>query len=317
MTGQLRTIDLTRTLIKNSFSGADFFLSIDRDNLLQAADQNPKSQTEDEQVARTIAFFQPVAFYINSGLPEDYRREEDRNRTARVTKHPAVSRPLTYDGFRAQRLYRKRRSLLRSRVQPLLGFLSRVLGSRLFGALFDKITYRVEFQHKILFEQYHYVHQAFSLMRQHEERTGIDYDVVIRLRFDQLLYDDVLLSALPHPLTYSAENIRLMEGLSERLHLDFQSLSDDEVVVFGHGPWRHYYCVNDQHFVLTSRGARRFLSFYTDLAGLIEAAVETDAYPTHEARIEYFFSVWLARNGFKLRLAKEFGYGGQFVRGLP
>jgi hypothetical protein len=67
-----------------------------------------------------------------------------------------------------------------------------------------------------------------------------------------------------------------------------------------------------QPFVSAREEARR-PSFSRSLGS---GKPETESCPTREAGIEYFFSLWPARNAFQLRLAEEFGNCGFCIRGL-
>jgi len=314
LTGQLRSIEFTKKILADSFRDADFFLSIDKDNSLQCAGENGPESTEELAITRVVDYFKPKGVYVNSGHPNDYRSVESRERTIRVSKHRGSSKELTYEDYLKGNLYQKRVSLFRRFRFRLEDFLQPWVHPKILGVLFQ--SYLVEVVHRILFEQYFYVHQAFVLLRDYEKARGIQYSTVVRLRFDQLLLNDATEQVLHDKLHYDAEAIAFMDRFEGGMNLDFSTLKDDEIVIFGFGHLHHYFWVNDQHFVVNAVGSKILERFYSELHELISDSIENDMYPTHEARIEYLFALFLSRNRFHLRKSSDFGYRGVFVRTL-
>lgn len=314
LTGQIRTIELTKKVIRDTFPEADFFLSVDRSNQLQCGDLNSKVDTETEAIERLMAYFRPKGHYVDYGQPEDYRDPSVLSRRIRVSKFRASRSELTYDDYHRGELYRKGTSFLPTLLHTLEDRLLTFVHPKLLRPFFD--TYQVEVVHKILFEQYYYVQKAIDLLRKQERTSGEAYTTIVRLRFDQLLYNTQTLERMQGHLKFSPENIAFMDSADLGLALDFSTLADDEIVVFGYGHLHHYFYVNDQHFVMTAEGLRKMENFYGELHGLIVDSILSDTYPTHEGRIEYLFGLWLSRKKFRLRKAEEFGYGGKFIRAL-
>lgn len=316
LTGQLRTIEHTKKVIRDTFPDADFFLSIDRDNRLQCAGLNQTDTTEDQAVQRVIEYFQPRGVYVNSGLPEDYRSPDVLRKTFRVTKYPEARSALTYQDYRQGRVFSKRGRRFHRFFHRLEDALVPWVHPKLRGLVFDGYSYLVEVPHTILFEQYFYVHQGFQLVKSFEKTSGQLYSTVVRLRFDQLVFGPETYPLVKDHTRFTPENLAFMERFEGGLRLDFSSLGDRDIVVFGFGSFHHYYMVCDQHFVVNRQGFEALTQFYPDLHGLVMKCVEENAYPTHEARIEHFFARWLSQHGFSLRNATDLGYGGMFIRAL-
>lgn len=287
LTGQLRTIDFTKKILRDSFQGADFFLSIDRNNEQQNLPLNSTKATSDDKVKLAIDYFQPKNYFINNGLPESFKNKF-RFPIYFVSKHNAKNNLPNYENYLSGKIY-----------QASQGFL-------------PKIILRSGF--KKLFEQYFYVKQAFKIMQKYELDQGFQYDIVVRLRFDQLIYNSETIKRLHPRMGYNPENIAHANDSSLAISISLGDIPEGNAVVFGHGNNGNYYIINDQHFIAKRRTALAISCFYDELANIINKSISTNCYPTHYAQVEYFFCNHMINHGIKLIKSESLNYGGMFIR---
>lgn len=126
---------------------------------------------------------------------------------------------------------------------------------------------------KILFEQYYVVKKAYELMIDYAHRTKTEYDLIIRLRFDQFVWsgENYLLEQMErsknNDIYYNENNINLIKILSENQKIDFENMNDNDIHVFGFGQFENskYNYANDQFFYHKKKIVPLIKNFYNSI----------------------------------------------------
>jgi hypothetical protein len=135
LTGQLRTFELCKHIIKNTICkhyDTDIFISVDSNNIHQRLPCNNKDTTTKDEIDSAVIFLNPVDHTVNT--------DNDLREIFRQCKKLKVPTALI------KSMYRR-------------------------------------------FRQYYVVMNAYKMMKRHIETTGVQYDLIIRLRFDQFVWD--------------------------------------------------------------------------------------------------------------------------------
>ena len=164
---------------------------------------------------------------------------------------------------------------------------------------------------KILFEQYFYCKKAYEKLEEYINETGIIYDVVIRLRFDQFIWSDNNLihgfKSNSTGIIYSNENILYSEMLKNLEAILIDKPYDNEIYVFGYGLYHNYAYTNDQFWIHNSSMIKHMKNFYDCLPNIIDSS--KNSHPCFGASIEHFFYLYL-----KSKTVIKSGISGSFVR---
>jgi hypothetical protein len=262
LTGQLRTHDLCKHIIKNCIIDrydTDVFMSIDRSNVLQNEMRNTVTETQETQLRDAISWYKPESYH--------------------VTNQPDHS---VADGLNNQ-----------------------------LGPYVHLWTTR------LLFAQYAVVKKAYDLLKDHIAATGTKYDLVIRLRFDQLLCDEK--STALHDcmekgtdITYNQTNIDIARALSKRFTLPLDTGHPNTVYTFGFGLVHGYPMINDQFWCHGHDLIDRFAGFYDEMPELLLGCTQT-FFPDRGCLIEHLFYKFIFKYRFTL---KKSCLVGIFVREL-
>jgi len=287
LTGQLRTVEFTKRILRDTFKDADFFLSVDRDNSTQNAYQNSVQPTSRGQAEEICAYFQPRSAYVGSGLPSDWANAFER-RIYLVSHHNSGGEVFSPKSIAEQNIFS-------------------------YDPRFAKKIVSV-WQFRKLLQQYFYVHKAAELIKAEEEKAREKYDLIVRLRFDQLLYPIPPDPELISRMAYTEDNVQHVNTRDYSLDIDYSPVRDDQVVAMGYGQCGNYFYVNDQHFVAKRDAAMKVASFYSSLPAVIKQCIREDCYPTARAQMEYFYAKFLCGLGLEVVSAEDLGYGGMFIR---
>ena len=188
ITGQLRTYDLCKHIVKNTLIDkydTDVFLSIDTNNSLrQDVSSNPDKYVDSNTIEDVVSFFSPKKVYIC----DDYSNEFNRQKLA--------------------------------------------LSS-------DSIKFSPDNFHKLIMEQYYIVTQGYRILKEYVSSTGIKYDLVIRLRFDQFIYSKSS-SVLSEFVTgagivkYTVENIRKVAEITKHLTFKYNGVPNKPPPIYSY-----------------------------------------------------------------------------------
>jgi hypothetical protein len=123
--------------------------------------------------------------------------------------------------------------------------------------------------------------------------NNIIYDTVIRLRFDQFIWntDEYIdgFKSNSNGILYSDENIECAKNTSNTLKID--KPANDEIYLFGCGIRHNYVYVNDQFWIHNSSMIEHMKNFYDSLPSIINSC--KNAYPHFGCPIEHFFALYV------------------------
>lgn len=141
-----------------------------------------------------------------------------------------------------------------------------------------------------LFGQYHLVKNTYKLLKDYIKKTKIKYDLILRLRYDQLLFskDVPYLDSLARKISdnknttiYNESNQKLLSEYSQGKKFIFEKLNNDEIYVFGFGqfPNSDYQYANDQFFYHNESLIDDIYKFYDCLPDLMNKALSVRKKP--------------------------------------
>jgi hypothetical protein len=175
--------------------------------------------------------------------------------------------------------------------------------------------YVVVWRTRLLFAQYAIVKKAYDLLKAHVSVTGTKYDLVIRLRFDQLLWnanstaiqecmEKSSEAASPNhqemDVIYNQTNIDTAKALSKRFTLSLDPGEPNTVHTFGFGLVHGYPYVNEQLWTHGHDLIDRFAEFYNEMPGLLLGCTQS-FFPDRGCLIEHLFYKFIFKHRFNLK----------------
>jgi hypothetical protein len=146
--------------------------------------------------------------------------------------------------------------------------------------------------------------------------TGTKYDLIIRLRFDQLIWsenDDWLSNFEKNsenvPL-YNEQNINIVKNPSIKRSLRLDDSEENTICVFGGGIIKTYGYVNDQFWIHGIDLIHKMSQFYKNLFNLINET-HKEHMPYSGGNIEHILLRFLFENNIKI---KKTNVKGAFIR---
>lgn len=171
-------------------------------------------------------------------------------------------------------------------------------------------SYVCESPYKLVLEQYFIVHNGYQLIKD----TNNHYDLIVRLRFDQFLCNEVfdIYSKLDisDTIVYNEKNTKIFKELTN-YKINFYQALDNEIYVFGQGQFTHFHYVNDQFFYHNMSLLDTMLCFYKELPELMDLTKQNGN--TGLCIIEHAFSIFLKRKQINIKTAN---LKCQFIREL-
>jgi hypothetical protein len=171
--------------------------------------------------------------------------------------------------------------------------------------------------YKSIFAQYYIVHNAYKLLQDHIDKTNTEYDLVIRLRFDQFLCGGgcnslfrMLEKQSNGAILYNAINTDIFRDNTIQYQLPLYKPMKNEIYIFGRGAHANYEWVNDQFFYHTQESVATLLTFYNSLPHLIDIAVNKEGNKGH-CIFEHVFAIFLKNKQFNI---KSSDLANQFIR---
>lgn len=136
----------------------------------------------------------------------------------------------------------------------------------------------IDRRYRLILQQYYVVSKAYEMLKNHIKNTGKQYDIIIRLRFDQFIWSN------PSPLSkyviynsrnckvikYNTDIINMVKKDSEHLKIELDHPNENEIYVFGfsrNNIQSDY--VNDQFWVHSYSLINIISEFYNELPYLI------------------------------------------------
>jgi hypothetical protein len=243
LTGQLRTIDLTKYIYMNNIISkydTDVFISINIDNKSQNQYKNSINETIQDQIDDVLSFFNPVDYFIMN----KYEKSKFNSNLTQIGQ-----------------------------------------------------------KKKILFEQYFIVNKAYEMLINHINKFNITYDLVIRLRFDQLIWTDEtklsihnLFCREKNTILFNRNNIELINNYTKNAKIE-----NNCIYVLGYGKFQNtnYNYVNDQFFYHDFSLINIMSKFYESMENLI-IYMNNEKIGDRGAYIECMFDLFFKNNNVNL-----------------
>ena len=169
-----------------------------------------------------------------------------------------------------------------------------------------------------IFRQYFLVNECYKMLINHINSTDTKYDVIIKLRFDQIIWsgsepwaanDNCILNKNGDPC-YNQNNIDLFKSISKNVDSDFISQDYNTLSVFGCGTIKTYAYVNDQFWTHGMDLVEKMSMFYDNLIDIINQSNKEHSIYSG-ANIEHYFLRHLFNNNINI---KKTNIAGRFIR---
>lgn len=160
---------------------------------------------------------------------------------------------------------------------------------------------------KLLFKQYYVVKNTYNLLLEHINIHGTKYDIILRLRFDQLIWtkDTYILNLLKHDYTtnqilYNTTNTLLIDNLSKNKKIIFEQPLENTIYLLGYGNYKHYKYANDQFWFHNESLLLLMSSFYDNMIDLMTYCFNNNI-GNEGCLIECMFYLYLINNNIILK----------------
>jgi hypothetical protein len=165
-----------------------------------------------------------------------------------------------------------------------------------------------------IFEQYYMVKQGYTLLINHIEKTGKHYDIVVRMRFDTIIWpksvsipSDMLYEMSPgHQTSYIKYNTRTRDKIIDisknfNISLDVPLANEISVVNWcnnGNESW-----VNEQFWIHSSELITTVHKYYDELFGIINTMLTDGTKLDNIPFVEMWFYRFLQK--YRVKLVKS------------
>lgn len=306
LTGQLRTWNMCKILVdklKQDYD-IDIFLSIDANNILQHEYENDTQLTQKHEIDAVIKYFLPKDTFVSNEYSEN--------------------------DFIAKLLPRKK---IYTPTSQLPNYVENIICSNNTNNLINikNLFYNVNCEmtqkndnlktYKKIFEQYYIVYKAYELLEKYIETTSTNYDLIIRLRFDQFIwntnnndfekYNFQSINNDKNKILFNEYNIARSIKFFDIIKLRLDIGKENTIQVFGGGCYKYYAYVNDQFWCHKMDLIIKMKNFYTCMPNIINDCKNT-FYPEYGCWIEHFFCKYLVENNI---IIEKSILDGVFIRG--
>ena len=300
LTGHLRSWKITRTLIKNMLMDhydCDIFMSINAENKFFGMNRDQCFYSSDSEISEALDFFKPVSHFINKN--EFKEREFSQFRT-KVHENPA--KVLVVPEEKETIISNLDNSIIINKL--FYGFHHYYVDDNQFNYLYEVSS-----------GQYFIIHKAYELLKNHSLNTGQEYDIIIKLRFDNFFcqcthamkldefefFKEDSHSYLKYNMVHSLENKKKAEKNSNNLKLDLNKYSNLENNIYlpGFGSFDNYAYVPDQYWVHGKDLIDIMHSYYENLPYIINHSKET-AFPYRGCNQEHWLCKYLYENNINM-----------------
>lgn len=304
ITGQIRTTCLTKWFHKCQFienENCDIFLSIDSNNETQLLYKNSTDKTKDEEVQNLIAFYKPKEYFIGNSSDDDIIYNDYKCLVNKPLKFYDTSNENDQTTTEINEyLIGQKETFMKDTIN--LKNVSYNNGKLNKGCLTESSI-------KGLFRQFYFVKKGYELLQKHKTKFNKQYDIVIRLRFDHILFTDTFLKQSfqnfeiqDNTILFSQKNIELSKTMTEN-DLHYDSIYKNTINVMGAGVYKKYIYVNDYFWTHGDDLIEKIMTFYDALFGIISFTLD-NFFPIYGAGIEHYFAIFLKNESIQLRQSK-------------
>ena len=299
ITGQLRSVELTKWFHKNYFinDDVDIFLSINKNNKLQSIYKNSIESEDDNYIKEIIKFYNPKDYFIGDDSDNDLKIYDDY-------KNLCNKRLIYYDNDDKMTEEEIHLFLINQKEKYIketmnINNLSINTGLQHEGTLHESTV-------KGLFAQYFFVKKGYELLKKYKETHNIKYDFVLRIRFDHIFLTNNLINnhlknyeKINDRIIYSEKNIIEASKLT-KIELNYDNNKENTINVISGGVFNNKYIyVNDFYWTHGDDLIDKMLNFYNELSNVIDYRM-CDAFPNNGAGIEHYLAVYLHLQNIKI-----------------
>ena len=174
-------------------------------------------------------------------------------------------------------------------------------------------------QINLLFRQYYVIKKTYEMLKIYSDNNNIKYDLIIRLRFDQLIFSKE--APIPSEIynnelgtvLYNQDNIDILKHHSMDKKFIFEEVNDNTIYVFGFGDFKHYKYANDQFFYHNHTLLEKMMNFYDNIDYIMKYC-NTKNIGNMGAMIECIFYLYITH--FNNIILKRSNINGIFIREL-
>jgi hypothetical protein len=300
LTGHLRSWKITRSLVKNMLMDhydCDIFMSINAENNFFGMNRNECFYSSDEEISEALDFFKPVDHYINKTQFKEHEFSQFRKN---IDEKPAKVFVVPED-----------------KETIISNFDNNITINKLFYGFHNYYVDNNQFNYlyEVASGQYFIIHKAYELLKNHISNTGKNYNIVIKLRFDNFFcqcthemklvdfdfFKENAHSYLKYNMVHSLENKKRAEKNSINLKLDLNKYTNlkNNIYLPGFGSFDNYAYVPDQYWVHGSDLIDIMHSCYEKLPVIINHSKET-CFPYRGCNQEHWLCKYLHENNVNM-----------------
>lgn len=163
------------------------------------------------------------------------------------------------------------------------------------------------------FRQYYVVKNLYKMLKTYSEDNNIKYDLIIRLRYDQLIFsDEVPLAIDLKNFLYNQKNTDIIKNYSSDKKFIFDEIKDNTLYVFGFGDFSHYKYANDQFFYHNHSLLEKMYQFYDNMLDIMKDCLKKEI-GNKGCMTECIFYTYVTNNDI---IFKRSNISGCFIREL-
>ena len=265
---------------------------------------NSKNDTNTEDIQSAVNFIKPIKYYI----VDDFMFNKDYNlfNLDEKTIYPKYNHTIDNPDF-------IKKSILESDFSNSEYLKFKIPYFKTEHMQYS--TYNKENYIKIL-RQYFIVNECYKMLVEHISKTGTHYDLIIKLRFDQLIWSknkylySMCEKNIQNEPIYNKYNINIIKKNTLGVTLNLDHSEENTISVFGGDIIKTYGYVNDQFWTHGMDLIHIMSQFYNNIFQLINT-VHREHMPYSGGNIEHIFLRFLFNNNIKV---KKTNISGIFIR---
>ena len=172
-------------------------------------------------------------------------------------------------------------------------------------------------ENRLILQQYYVVQQGYKLLINYSKTNNINYDVIIRVRFDQFIWSEsskilskfiIRNSRGSKVIKYTPENISEINIISKNLILDINKPNSNEIYIFGYGnvQSKHNW-INDQFWLHSMDLIHTIHNFYNNIPSIIDEILSQGFNSKNCPYFELIFGIFLQNNNINIKKSKIIG----------
>ena len=124
-----------------------------------------------------------------------------------------------------------------------------------------------------IFEQYYIVQEAYRLLKEYIYDTGIQYNKIIRMRFDQVIWsrNHTVPSSIIYEncILYNDYSINIIKEWTKNISIDIETPQNNELYLFGWGNINGAEYTNDHFWIHSKELIEVMYKYYNELPNII------------------------------------------------